>query len=648
MSAHQHQHSHGHHGGGHSHQQHQHQQKDACCDKHGGGGCGDESSKPVPISRDFAGLERLSLYQAALGGDVAIFHYVATRPGGESPSQWVRRGASAQMIAAAAADAGEEGETLLHVCARRGNVDIAYYLVQRCGIPVDCENDEGHTPLMIAISFGHLTMSHALISLGASLKKRDSLGFTPLIHASQYGNVFVFHYLLTVSKEIIDDVDNDGHTAFCWACYNGHTDLVKYMLSDISIETHIASLDNKGRTPMHWAASQNHREICDILANCRSCRRCGPGNFTKCPTGTEMMAVNDREGNTPTLCAKIKGHDGLAKLLDGESRGEKVLALPPPAQDKSEYVAQFLSSFLPFIIMMFIVTPYLPLWASILAGLSFIGAHQQQFKWSNKQKTLVPAGMMASSLIGTLWCAYLMELSQGSVLLLLFVEAIMYYNFNMLMILDPGFIQPSNEEFKKALQDAAATGKEPAGYCSKCKIVKPPRSKHCTYCNACTDRHDHHCYWIFNCVGRKNYLRFYVFLFLAALVCLMFDCFALNYLYKEALAHAGGSLSFGGISYVLHYHTNIVFLTSFYCVSFLGIMALFVSHTVLISKDMTSYEMVTRHKCTPGGKALTPSYKRVIQFLQHGSKIFYTVVVEENFNNIHNIHNRNRNGIFNV
>jgi len=44
-------------------------------------------------------------------------------------------------------------------------VDVARYLVEQ-GIPVDVENGSGHTPLMIAISYGNIPVTRALLALG--------------------------------------------------------------------------------------------------------------------------------------------------------------------------------------------------------------------------------------------------------------------------------------------------------------------------------------------------------------------------------------------------------------------------------------------------------------------------------------------------
>ena len=58
-------------------------------------------------------------------------------------------------------------------------------------------------------------------------------------------------------------------------------------------------------------------------------------------------------------------------------------------------------------------------------------------------------------------------------------------------------------------------------YCSKCKLVRPPRSHHCSICGYCVMRMDHHCPWVGNCVGIGNHKYFWNFLLHAMTGCII-------------------------------------------------------------------------------------------------------------------------------
>lgn len=57
----------------------------------------------------------------------------------------------------------------------------------------------------------------------------------------------------------------------------------------------------------------------------------------------------------------------------------------------------------------------------------------------------------------------------------------------------------------------------PLGFCSTCKIIKPPRSFHCSDCGVCIEIHDHHCPWMGTCIGKRNTRYFVLFLFYTTL-----------------------------------------------------------------------------------------------------------------------------------
>ncbi|KAG2079891.1 DHHC palmitoyltransferase-domain-containing protein [Suillus cothurnatus] len=46
-------------------------------------------------------------------------------------------------------------------------------------------------------------------------------------------------------------------------------------------------------------------------------------------------------------------------------------------------------------------------------------------------------------------------------------------------------------------------------FCTKDKIIKPPRTHHCRACGTCVLKYDHHCPWVGHCVGAYNH-KFFV------------------------------------------------------------------------------------------------------------------------------------------
>jgi uncharacterized protein YjhX (UPF0386 family) len=72
----------------------------------------------------------------------------------------------------------QTGDTLLHVAARQGHIEIGRTLVQR-GLDVKCTDNHGDTPLERAVWYGHLEMARELLVWGADPNRKNNLGLTP-------------------------------------------------------------------------------------------------------------------------------------------------------------------------------------------------------------------------------------------------------------------------------------------------------------------------------------------------------------------------------------------------------------------------------------------------------------------------------------
>lgn len=77
-----------------------------------------------------------------------------------------------------------------------------YDCVVSTGVSVNCENDDGITPLQIAAAYGHVDIIEFLCKNGASVDKGSNLGWTPLMHASRNGHVSVVSILLAQKTDV--------------------------------------------------------------------------------------------------------------------------------------------------------------------------------------------------------------------------------------------------------------------------------------------------------------------------------------------------------------------------------------------------------------------------------------------------------------
>jgi ankyrin repeat protein len=70
------------------------------------------------------------------------------------------------------------GQTALHLCADRGNLDCLDLLIQS-GAEIDIGDQDGITPLQTAVISGHAKICERLMEAGANPDKPDNDGDTP-------------------------------------------------------------------------------------------------------------------------------------------------------------------------------------------------------------------------------------------------------------------------------------------------------------------------------------------------------------------------------------------------------------------------------------------------------------------------------------
>jgi ankyrin repeat protein len=156
------------------------------------------------------------------------------------------------------------------VAATVGNVERMGELLKKNAEAVKLRNQDGLTPLHVAVREGHRPAVEALIAAGADVKAvdepkgkyRSSNGWTPLHYASMVGRTAIAKLLLEKGADV-NAADRRGKdTALHFAAFGGHAELVRLLL-DRGADRNVK--DSEKRTPLDLAREKQHTAVIKLL-----------------------------------------------------------------------------------------------------------------------------------------------------------------------------------------------------------------------------------------------------------------------------------------------------------------------------------------------------------------------------------------------
>lgn len=260
-----------------------------------------------------------------------------------------------------AADASEEGESLLSLACSAGYYELAQVLlamkanVEDRGIKGDCtplmeaasgghvdivrllllhnadinaQSSAGNTPLHYGACGGFKEVVEELINHGANVEIHNENGHTPLMEAASAGHVDVAKILLEHGAGINTHSNEFKESALTLACYKGHLDMVKFLLEAGADQEHKT---DEMHTALMEASMDGHVEVARLLLDSGAQVNMPEDSFESPLTlaacgghlelatllierGANIEEVND-EGYTPLMEAAREGHEDMVALL---------------------------------------------------------------------------------------------------------------------------------------------------------------------------------------------------------------------------------------------------------------------------------------------------------------------------------------------
>ena len=121
-------------------------------------------------------------------------------------------------------------------------------------------NYDGETPLILAAAAGDLDALKALLQCGANHRHCDQHGHTALVAAARNGALSIVKAL--TEPELPDGTVRQLQLALAWAAWEGHYDVVKYLMDKVSVDD-VMTPDRD--TPLTLAACTGRKDVIKLL-----------------------------------------------------------------------------------------------------------------------------------------------------------------------------------------------------------------------------------------------------------------------------------------------------------------------------------------------------------------------------------------------
>lgn len=153
------------------------------------------------------------------------------------------------------------GNTTLHHACWNEQGEVVKILLEKEKDNVNKVNDDGESPLMLAVKRSNLVITQMLLSAGAQPGQADLNGIMPLHIAAGNGDLFVAKSLIAAGADV-DAKATEGQTPLILAARRGKNDFTAMLIEE---GADVNGVDNEGHSALYYATESGYTEIVEQL-----------------------------------------------------------------------------------------------------------------------------------------------------------------------------------------------------------------------------------------------------------------------------------------------------------------------------------------------------------------------------------------------
>ena len=162
----------------------------------------------------------------------------------------------------------EYGKSVLYWCIQNEKLETAQYLIGE-KVDVNSKTDtDGMTPIILASAKGYLALVQQLINKGAQIDAKRNDNYDATYAAAQQGHLSILQILIENSPNVSDRQGFKGRTLLGAAAYNGHLEVVEYLVTQLHVRINIK--DDNDQTPLTLAEFGNKACLFKTTPKCPS------------------------------------------------------------------------------------------------------------------------------------------------------------------------------------------------------------------------------------------------------------------------------------------------------------------------------------------------------------------------------------------